>query len=48
MYNIGLRHQTISPLTKSLPRSLLAPHNNSAIIDTVYLPGIFTSSQAQI
>ena len=29
------RHQIISP-----------PHNNSAIIDTVYLPGIVTSSSS--
>ena len=27
-------------------RSLLIPHNNSAIIDTVYLPGIVTSSSS--
>ena len=39
----GTRFTVISPPTKSPPRSLLTPHNNSAIIDTVYLPGIVTS-----
>ena len=42
----GTRCTVISPPTKSPPRSLLTPHNNSAIIDTVYLPGIVTSSSS--
>ena len=42
----GTRCTVISPPTKSPPRSLLIPHNNSAIIDTVYLPGIVTSSSS--
>ena len=42
----GTRCTVISPPTKSPPRSLLTPDNNSAIIDTVYLPGIVTSSSS--
>ena len=42
----GTRCTVISPPTKSPPRSLLTPDNNSAKIDTVYLPGIVTSSSS--